>query len=99
MLERRYLRFCRAADLPRPEELSVWTAGHKADCLYAAARLVIELDGRTHHERRAQTQEDRRRDADYQLAGFRILRLTWWDLEPETSRRTAATIRAFLRLG
>lgn len=99
VLERRYLRFCRDAELPRPDTLNTQVVGHKADCLYTAARLVIELDGRRHHERRAQMQEDRRRDADYQLAGFRILRLTWWDLEPELRARTAATVRAFLRLG
>lgn len=95
-LERRYLRFCHRHGVPRPPELNAWIAGHKADCVYPAERLVIELDGRAHHERRAQMEADRRRDADYQLAHFRILRLTWWDLEPELAARTAATIRAFI---
>ncbi len=95
-LERRYLRFCTRAGVPRPPELNVWVAGHEADCLYARSRLVIELDGRAYHERRAQMEADRRRDADYQLAGWRILRLTWWSFEPEHAARTAATVGAFL---
>jgi len=96
-LERRYLRFCRRLGVPQPPELNAWVAGHKADCVYRAERLVIELDGRAYHERRSQMHADRRRDADYQIAHFRILRLTWWDLEPDLAARTAATIHAFLQ--
>lgn len=97
-LERRYLRFCSRFGLPRPPELNAWIAGHNVDCLYRRNRLAIELDGRTHHERRAQMEADRRRDADYQLAGLRILRLTWWSFEPEYAARSADTIRAFLTM-
>lgn len=95
-LERRLLAFCDLRGLPRPPELNVRVAGHRADGVYRGARLVVELDGRSYHERRAAFEADRRRDADYQLAGFRILRLTWWDFEPEWVGRTAATLRAFL---
>lgn len=98
-LERRYGRFCRCFGLPAPDALNLWVAGHKADGIYHHARLVLELDGRTHHQRRAQMQADRQRDADYQLAGYRILRLTWWDLEPEWAPRTSETLRRFLAVG
>lgn len=94
--ERRFVAFCRAHRIPPPPEQNAWVAGHKADCLYRAAWLVIELDGRAHHERRSAFRVDRQRDTDYQLAHFRILRLTWWDLEPEWAPRTADTLRAFL---
>lgn len=96
-LERRYLRFCRLQQLPLPPLTDAWVAGHRADCVYPGERLVIELDGRTYHERRAQMRADRRRDAEYQLAGFRVLRLTWWDLEGDDAARAAALIRAFLQ--
>ena len=94
--ERRFVAFCREHQLPLPPEQNTWVAGHKADCVYRTAWLVVELDGRAHHERRSQFTADRRRDTDYQLAHFRILRLTWWDLEPEWAQRTATTLRAFL---
>ncbi|MDQ3631585.1 MAG: endonuclease domain-containing protein, partial [Actinomycetota bacterium] len=98
VLERRYLRFCRHHGVPRPPELNVWVAGHLADGVHRRERLVIELDGRAHHERRAQMRADNRRDADYQLAGYRILRLTWWDLEAEWAAQTARLVTAFLGL-
>lgn len=98
-LERRFLRLCRRAEIPRPPRQNVRLAGHVVDCSYPAVHLAIELDGRAYHERRAQMEADRLRDADYQLAGFRILRLTWWDLEPEWAPRTTTTLRAFLRMG
>lgn len=65
--ERRFLRFSRAHSLPRPDDLNCWIAGHKADCHYVDERLVIELDGRAHHKRRAQMRADRQRDTDYQV--------------------------------
>jgi len=39
---------------------------------------------------------DRHRDTDYQLAGFRILRLVWDDLHPDEVARTAGRVRAML---
>ena len=64
----RFVRLCDAAQLPRPPELNASVAGHEADCVYRAARLIVELDGRAYHERRAQQQADLHRDADSQLA-------------------------------
>jgi hypothetical protein len=97
--ERRYLRFAAAHGLPRPDELNVRVAGHKADCVHRTPRLVIELDGRAFHRRRAQMRADRHRDTDYQLAGYRILRLVWDDLHPDEAGRTAARVRAMLAAG
>jgi len=95
--ERRFLRFLKAHGLPRPDGLNLRVAGNRADCVYrTATRLVVELDGRAYHERRAQMRADRRRDTDYQLAGYRILRLVWDDLHPDEAPATAARIRALL---
>ncbi len=96
--ERRFLRFCAARGLPRPDATNVRTAGHEVDVLYASARLAVELDGRAHHERRAQMRADRRRDADLQLAGLRVLRLVWEQLDPPEAARTADVVRGLLAL-
>lgn len=95
-LERRFLRFLRSRGLPRPDRLNEWVAGHKADCLYAGPLLVVELDGRAYHERRAQLDADHRRDEAYQLSGHRILRLLWDDLHPANAEATEARLRAML---
>ena len=95
-LERRYLRFLRSRDLPRPDRLNAWVAGHKADCVYDGPRLVVELDGRAYHERRAQLDADHRRDEAYQLSGHRILRLLWDDLHPANAAATKERLRAML---
>jgi len=94
--ERRFRRFVRACQIPLPERTNERVAGHRADCIYDSSRLVIELDGRAYHERRAQMRADRQRDADYQLHFFRILRLVWDDLHVDEAAATAAKIRKFL---
>ncbi len=40
--------------------------------------------------------EDPRRDADLQLAGFRVLRLVWEQLDPDEAAATARLVRALL---
>lgn len=73
-------------------------AGHEADCVYEGARLVVELDGRGYHDRRAQMRADRHRDSDYQAARSWILRLVWDDLHPGEAPATADRLRTMLRL-
>jgi very-short-patch-repair endonuclease len=94
--ERRYLRTCTTYGLAKPDDTNQRIAGHKADCVYRHARLVIELDGRAYHRRRREMRRDRRRDSDYQLAGYRILRLVWDDLHRDEAGQTADRIRRFL---
>lgn len=50
---------------------------------WRAARLVIELDSRAHHQRRREMAEDRRRDRRYRMAGWIPIRLMWEELEPD----------------
>jgi hypothetical protein len=97
--ERKFLRFLSAHGIPRPDGTNVWVAGHKADCVYSARRLVVELDGRAHHARRGQMRADRARDTDYQLAGHRIMRLVWDDLHPDAAANTADRLRRMLGAG
>ena len=74
-LERRFLRLCDDAGLP-PAAVNVVVAGHEVDALWRAARLVVEIDGFEYHGTRAAFERDRARDADLQLAGFRVVRVT-----------------------
>ena len=52
-------------------------------CVWDAQRLVVEVDGYKTHRPRAQFERDRRKDAELLLAGYRVLRLTWWRLTRE----------------
>jgi very-short-patch-repair endonuclease len=56
------------------------------DILFKEARLVVEIDGRTFHSRNAAFNADRQRDAELQLAGYRVLRFTWDDLTGEPTK-------------
>jgi len=97
--ERRFLRFCQTRGVALPEATNVVVAGHQVDALYARERLAVELDGRATHARRAQMRADRRRDADLQLAGLRVLRLVWEDLDPDEAAVTRRRILALLAAG
>jgi predicted transcriptional regulator of viral defense system len=84
-LERRFLGVCREAGLPRPA-VNVPVAGIEVDFLWPEARLVVEVDGFEFHRDRTAFERDRRRDARLQLAGYRVVRITYRRLveEPES---------------
>jgi len=67
----------------------------QADFLWRAQKLVIETDGRATHATREAFESDRRRDQRLMLAGFRVVRFTWFQVtrEPVT---VAETIGALL---
>jgi uncharacterized protein DUF559 len=93
-LERRFLDLCRDAGLP-PPAVNAWVIDKEVDMLWAAQRLVVELDSRTYHQTRAAFERDRLRDAALQLAGYRVLRVTHRRLHTEPAAVIAA-IRALL---
>jgi hypothetical protein len=95
-LERRTLRLIERAGLPRPEA-NARLHGREVDLLWREHGLVVELDGRAHHASRSAFEADRRRDADLQARGIRVLRFTWRQVtgEPEwVLRRIAALLGA-----
>jgi very-short-patch-repair endonuclease len=53
------------------------------DFLWPSKRLVIELDGHAFHSTRAAFERDRVRDAKLQLAGCRVMRVTYRRLDRE----------------
>lgn len=87
------LRRLRQWGFPEPEpQYSVpWRSPRKGrvDFAYPAIRLIIELDGRKWHSALHAFEEDRLRDNHAQLAGWRVLRVTYRMLveQPENVRR------------
>lgn len=49
----------------------------EVDALWTAERVIVEVDGYAFHSGRAAFERDRRKDAELQAAGFRVLRVTW----------------------
>ncbi len=80
--ERRMLRLIRDAGLP-PPRTQVRVAGWPADFLWAQHRLIVEVDGYDYHGHRAAFERDRKRDAAHVLAGYRVIRVTWRQLNDE----------------
>jgi very-short-patch-repair endonuclease len=53
----------------------------------------VETDGAAAHLRATAFEEDRRRDAVVQIAGFRVVRFTWRQVVHE-AQRVRATLQA-----
>jgi len=52
----------------------------RPDFAYIEHRLAVELDGEQFHMDRMVFRNDRRRQNELELLGWRVLRYTWWDL-------------------
>ena len=84
-LERRFSDFCKDAKLPRPA-FNVVVGGYEVDAAWVGRRLVAELDSWLHHGGRRSVESDRARDAALQVAGHRVVRVTWRRLAKEPAR-------------
>src|SRR4051794_19480349 len=91
--ERRLVALLGRAGLT-PDATNARLAGWEVDVLYRDRRLVVELDGFAFHRTRAAFERDRRKDAALTVAGFRVLRFTWRQLEHEPERLVAAVASA-----
>jgi hypothetical protein len=82
-LERRFKALLETApDIPSPSfnALVEGEAGtHEVDAFWAQRRLAVQLDGFEFHRTRRDRERDAESDADLELAGFRVMRLTWDD--------------------
>jgi hypothetical protein len=83
--ERDLLDFCDDWDIPRPE-LNVIVEDYLVDALWRAAKVIVELDSWAHHRSRTAFEDDRERDCALDLAGYRVLRITWRRLRREPQR-------------
>jgi very-short-patch-repair endonuclease len=97
-LEERFLPFLRRYRVP-PPRLNDWILlGDKrfeVDCHWPQSRLVVELDSWEAHGTRSSFRSDRERDRALLLAGYRVTRLTWAQLEDEPTQ-IAADLRTLL---
>jgi very-short-patch-repair endonuclease len=81
-LESRFAKFCREYRLP-PPVTNVTKFDREVDALWEPARLMVEVDGFSHHSHRAAFERDRARDAAMQADGYRVIRVTHRRLERE----------------
>jgi very-short-patch-repair endonuclease len=93
-LEERFLSLLAHEGLPRPE-VNVIVNGHEVDFLWRERRLAVEVDGRATHATAAAFESDRERDRVLQVAGWRVIRITWRQLE-RTSHEVATDLRRLL---
>jgi hypothetical protein len=85
-LEDDFLEFCSQRRIPPPETNVPIAAGGReyiVDCVWREARLAVELDGRTAHERRLAFEDDRARDRALTATGWRPVRVTSAQLSAE----------------
>ncbi len=102
-LEERFLAACSAARLPRPEVNAYVDPGDgepglRPDFVWRAARVAVEADSVARHLTRGAFEIDRRRDQRLAAAGWRVIRVTWRQLQ-ETPDRVTATVAALLATG
>jgi hypothetical protein len=74
-----------AAGLPAPAR-QVWLGREygitgRVDFVYREARVVIEADSRRYHSSFTDAERDRWRDNELAVQGWRVLRVTWWQLK------------------
>ena len=79
-LEARFESFVEAHRLPRPT-LNVVVHGYELDAVWPHHKLAVELDGYATHGTRARFESDRERDRALTAMGWRIIRITWRQLE------------------
>ena len=71
-----------ATDIPSPSFNALTegeTSTHEVDALWEHAKLAVQVDGFEFHRTRRDREKDASSDADLELAGYRVMRLTWDD--------------------
>ncbi|WP_420119939.1 endonuclease domain-containing protein [Nakamurella sp.] len=56
------------------------------DVVFEEIRLLVEIDGFAFHTDHERFEDDRRRQNEFTLAGWTVLRFTWWTLNQEPDR-------------
>jgi hypothetical protein len=87
-LEVRFATLLARTDLPKPALNALLDLdGFKveADCLWREQMLIVELDGGAAHGTRIAFETDRERDRRLQAAGWRVVRVTWRQLDDPTT--------------
>jgi hypothetical protein len=79
ILERRFLALLDAHDLPRPEINRLSDHG-ELDATWREPRVIVECDSFATHGTREAFERDRAKDRALQVAGWRVIRVTWRQL-------------------
>ena len=83
-LERAFLNQVRAAGLPEPA-MNVWIDAYEVDAAWLEQRVVVELDRADYHDTTRARRRDSIRDANLQLADYRVIRVSdeWLQKDPD----------------
>jgi very-short-patch-repair endonuclease len=95
-LEERFQDFLVRAGLPLPQT-NVVIEGYEVDCVWPNQRVIVELDGHASHSPTHAFELDRARDRRLEAAGWRVIRITWRQLEQEPDLVEADLRRLLLR--
>jgi very-short-patch-repair endonuclease len=88
-----FLDLIRKGQLPAPR-VNSQVAHHEVDFFWEAERLVVEIDGFAFHGSRSAFEADRARDATLAMAGIRVMRFTWRQLQDGPHAVLASVARA-----
>jgi very-short-patch-repair endonuclease len=97
-VEGRFFALLDEAGLPRPEvnaQLEIAGTWIEPDFMWRSVLLIVELDGYETHGTRAAFESDRARDRALQAAGWRVVRVTWRQLQ-ERPAAVVAELRILL---
>ncbi|HUG42357.1 MAG TPA: type IV toxin-antitoxin system AbiEi family antitoxin domain-containing protein [Longimicrobiales bacterium] len=97
-LEDRFLEALRRLGLP-PPTVNARLGAYEVDCYWPAARLAVELDGRTYHRSWQSQINDRTRDSDLAARGIRVMRITWDQLTRDLDRTMVRVAQALVVRG
>jgi len=73
-LEERFLAFCDSHGFRRPE-VNASIEGYLCDFVWREERVIVETDGKRAHGTRRARRHDPIKDADLQIAGWRVMRV------------------------
>jgi len=100
-LERAFTHLLKpATDIPSPAFNALTegeTGTHEVDALWESRKLAVQLNGFAFHRTRRDREQDANGDADLELAGYRVMRLTWDDATVN-GERTLRRLRMALRI-
>jgi hypothetical protein len=93
-LEEAFLAFCDSRGFPRPE-VNCSIEGYECDFVWREQRLIVETDGGAAHGTARARERDPIRDAELQLAGWRVIRISSRRLSRQADAVEAQLRRAF----
>ena len=87
-----FLEFAERYGLPQPL-VNTRIAGREVDALFAAERVIVELDGYRFHASRERFERDRDGDAEMLAIGLATVRITWERMTRTPAREAERLLR------